>query len=170
MLLIHHFRKSEGKEGDEVRGSSALMALVDIALLLYAKADNQRSLKTRGRNADSPPELIIALDGADYRVVGDSSSFAAEKQRSALCAALTPEPALLDLLAKKAGVSLKKAYRQIAVLVSEGKAVKHGEGVKGNGFGTAWGQTILFPPSRLTQGEAAERESGDDFVQLKNAA
>lgn len=63
VLLIHHFRKSEGKEGDEVRGSSALMALVDIALLLYAKADNQRSLKTRGRYADSPPELIIALVG-----------------------------------------------------------------------------------------------------------
>lgn len=34
VLLIHHARKSEGSYGDEIRGSGALFALVDVALVM----------------------------------------------------------------------------------------------------------------------------------------
>jgi RecA-family ATPase len=34
VLLIHHARKSEGQNGDEIRGSGALFAAVDVALIL----------------------------------------------------------------------------------------------------------------------------------------
>jgi hypothetical protein len=34
VLLIHHARKSEGQYGDEIRGSGALFALVDVAIVM----------------------------------------------------------------------------------------------------------------------------------------
>src|SRR5207247_585884 len=46
VVMIHHFRKSEGTEGDEVRGSTALVASVDVALLLRRHtSEKQRKLE-----------------------------------------------------------------------------------------------------------------------------
>ena len=62
VLLIHHFRKSEGEQGDEIRGSGALLASVDVAVRLYRDANcSRRILKAVGRYADTPAELVIEL-------------------------------------------------------------------------------------------------------------
>ena len=133
VLLIHHFRKSEGTEGDEVRGTSALLASLDVALLLYRHtSEKQRRLRAIGRYADTPPELIIALEDAEYTVIGKPSELNAPAERERLLAALSATPEDLETLSRKATVPLKKAYRHMQALVSDGKAQQHGKGVKGN--------------------------------------
>lgn len=133
VLLIHHFRKSEGTEGDDIRGTGALLASVDVALLLYRhKSEKQRRLCAIGRYADTPPELIIALEDAEYTVIGEPSELTKAAERDRLCVALSPTPEGIDTLAKKAGVPVRRAYGHMKSLVTDGKAQQHGKGVKGD--------------------------------------
>ena len=71
--LIVHERKSGGEDGRGIRGGSSLFGLVDQAIILDRRpgeTSNKRLLKTLGRYEDSPKEIIIELDGNDYRVLG----------------------------------------------------------------------------------------------------
>jgi hypothetical protein len=137
VLLIHHFRKSEGSEGDEIRGSGALLGSVDVALLLYRDRDasqNQRKLCAIGRYEDTPSELAIRLKDGAYEVVNDSAAPNRTAEKECLRTALTSTPLDIETLAKNAKVPVKRAYRHMKSLVAEGKALPHGKGVKGDPF------------------------------------
>lgn len=132
VLLIHHHRKAsaEGNDGDEIRGSIALQASVDVTVSMTRPNGNVRLLKSRGRYADTPEQLSVELRDGEYFVIdGDAETVAQEKER--LTSALTAEPQSLDDLAVRAKVQKKRAYGRIKELVSEGRARIHGKGVRG---------------------------------------
>ena len=57
VLMIHHSRKSEGAYGDEIRGSSALFGLVDVAVMMRnAEVETQRKLVARSRYPETPTD------------------------------------------------------------------------------------------------------------------
>ena len=67
VLLIHHSRKSEGAYGDEIRGSSALFALVDIAVIMKQhEVETQRKLIAMSRYPETPSELLVELRETGY--------------------------------------------------------------------------------------------------------
>jgi len=95
ILLIHHERKSGGEEGRSIRGGSALLGLVDQALILDRRqggAKNQRLLTTLGRYDESPPELVIELIGNAYRLLGTPEQVGKEAAQEKVLAALTQTP------------------------------------------------------------------------------
>src|SRR5206468_544099 len=62
-LCLVHSRKSGGEHGEEIRGSSALVGIVDISLTLKRTegGDPQRCLEAATRYAETPTRLIIGL-------------------------------------------------------------------------------------------------------------
>jgi RecA-family ATPase len=70
VLLVHHERKGTDEQrqtGETIRGGSALLGLVDQALLLRrGEAPNERVLVTVGRYAETPRRLQLRLVGDDY--------------------------------------------------------------------------------------------------------
>src|SRR5262245_30168325 len=67
VLLIHHARKSEGQYGDEIRGSGALFALVDVALIMKRhEVQTQRSLHAQSRYPETQTDLILELQESGY--------------------------------------------------------------------------------------------------------
>lgn len=89
VILVHHLRKADGQEATASRGSGALAASVDVILeLRRVDKDNlmnrQRRLTAFGRWSCIPPEVVIELEGGEYRVVGDGASLAAVKRDARL--------------------------------------------------------------------------------------
>jgi hypothetical protein len=128
MGLIVHERKSGGEDGRGIRGGSSLFGLVDQAIILDRRpgeTSNKRLLKTLGRYEDSPKEIIIELDGNDYRVLGtpeqEGFTQAVEKVRDVL----TPEPGKtiepmdVKTLATETGLTQKKVRRALKSLGDE---------------------------------------------------
>ncbi len=67
VLLIHHARKSEGSYGDEIRGSGALFAAVDIAMILKRhEVQTQRVLHAISRYPETPAEIVLELRETGY--------------------------------------------------------------------------------------------------------
>ncbi len=154
VVLIHHFRKSEGSGGDEIRGSIALMGAVDIALGLYPQGGgNRRELKKLGsRYSETSSELTVELKDGEYVVVDiDLQSSEAEEKR--LAGALTSEPQDIESLAKAAGVPRSRVYKQMKRLVDQGLAQLHGEGVKGSPhtYTAVVPDSLSVPPSFLRE-------------------
>lgn len=68
VLVVHHLSKGT----EELRGSTALGASVDIIVKLHGvgEARNRRRLATESRFDETPVELVIELEGNQYRVLG----------------------------------------------------------------------------------------------------
>jgi len=135
VLLIHHARKSEGSYGDEIRGSGALFAAVDVALILKRhEVQTQRLLQAQSRYPETPSELVLELRETGYVALGDPASTGKAAKLTKLSAALTDEWEDAETIAKRAALSYRERYRLLDTLVTEGKALRDGKGVKGEPF------------------------------------
>lgn len=61
ILIVHHHRKSAGDGGEGIRGSSAILAAVDVALELHRDRQNETAatLKVTSRHARIEDKLIV---------------------------------------------------------------------------------------------------------------
>lgn len=135
VLLLHHERKSGGEDGREIRGGGALLGLVDQAILLskrQGRGSTQRILKAIGRYDETPRELVIELDGAEYRRLGTSEDMEAAAQQARVWGALTDAPQDVAEIAKKAVLS-EKATRK-ALEACGARVIREGKGVKGDPY------------------------------------
>jgi hypothetical protein len=132
VLVIHHEKKKTGEDGGDdgiraIRGGSALAGIVDQSLQLakpHGGGSNRRVLKAVGRYAETPPELLIELEGTDYRRVDEVP----EKVWSAL----TDQPQTEDHFVKAVKVSRSTFQRAIEALGD--RVIREGKGVKGNPY------------------------------------
>lgn len=135
ILLIHHLRKADGQDGDDIRGSSALFASVDQGLVLKrSQSPIRRVLSARGRYAETPPELTIELTDTGYRALGDSPAANHAMKEQRVWEALLDYPQTLEEVAQKAQISAKKAREHLKKLAQQGRAAISGEGVKYDPF------------------------------------
>jgi hypothetical protein len=151
--LIHHESKFGGRnkrgnfgDGKSIRGGSALFGVVDQAILLdkrHGGAPNQRVLKTVGRYAESPAELIIELTGNPslsdpseygYSVLGTPNELTEEEARAKLFAALGNEPQDLKAIVLKTELPEKRARLLLDRMFNEKVIIRVGKGVKGDGY------------------------------------
>lgn len=91
-LLIHHLRKSDGEHGTAHRGSGALLGAVDIGLeFKYGTVSNRRTISSKSRFHQTPPELMIEWDGVNYKSLGDPAKLAKEEVKKRFLEALSQD-------------------------------------------------------------------------------
>jgi len=98
LLLVHHLKKGDGKEGTGSRGSGALTAWVDIIIEVRRYQpdnlqDRRRVLTGFGRWDDVLSELVVELlpDGTAFRGHGDKQAMVRAEIRNTLLAVLPTE-------------------------------------------------------------------------------
>ncbi len=119
VTLVHHERKTGGEQGRSIRGASALVGLVDQALLLDHRQGGKahhRVLRTIGRYDETPRELIIALVGDEYHKLGTPEELELEASKGKVWEALSEAPRTVDALAKEAGLTEKMTRKAISAL------------------------------------------------------
>ena len=130
-LAIAHTRKAGGRDGQEVRGSSALLGQVDIAISMKGEFSGQRrTLQAVGRYKETPRELIIEYRDDSYIAIGDSTAVSIEGKAEKLYAVLTEEEGrTVDELVLELGMSKQDISRGVESLAN--RVNREGRGVKG---------------------------------------
>ena len=135
--FLHHDRKSGGDDGRGIRGGSALFGLVDQAILLDRRqggTQTQRSLKTLGRYAESPKELLIDLIEDEYQVLGTPDEVGKLAALTKIREALGPEPMDTKTLTKEAGLKERETRRALEELFEKNEVIREGEGKRGDPY------------------------------------
>lgn len=133
-LCNAHTRKSGGDYGQEVRGSSALLGLVDVSLSLKRTdaGGTQRVLEAVSRYADTPAKLVIALGEHGYEALGTPEDVGLTAKIEKLRAALSDTPQTVKQLAQTTGLSKQDISRALPRLGEP--FVKEGTGRKNAPF------------------------------------
>jgi hypothetical protein len=135
VLLIHHARKSEGSYGDEIRGSGALFAAVDVALIMKRhEVQTQRLIQAQSRYPETPSELVLELRESGYASLGDPALVGKAARLVKLTESLTDQWEEIDTIVKRAGLSQREGHRLLSLLVEEEKALRDGKGRKGSPY------------------------------------
>lgn len=133
-LGLVHTRKSGGGHGQEIRGSSALVGLVDIALSMKRteSGGNQRLLEAVSRYVDTPDKLVIGYTEKGYRVLGTPDSVSAEAKAEKVRNALNDVGKTMDELSNETELSKQDVSRAISLLGH--KVRREGDGQKGSPY------------------------------------
>lgn len=131
-LCLVHTRKSGGNEGDEIRGSSALLGLVDIAISMKRRpGDSQmRVLESVSRFSETPKELVIRYEENGYQFKGSSDELSAKGKAERVLKVLDQTPRSIEEITKATSLSKQDAYRAIDSLAEQ--VVRKGTGHKNN--------------------------------------
>lgn len=134
VVLIHHLRKTSGEEGMDIRGSTALFASVDNALILkrYGQGEKERLLEAIGRYGFS--REVICLDGVGYVKLGSEGEVERSIHKRLIMEWLTDEPQEASYFAEKIGLSPSVVRSVLKRLVDEGEASRIGSGKKGDPY------------------------------------
>lgn len=144
VLPTHHTSKygdynsetgETGGSGRSIRGGGALFGLIDQALIMSRKhggPSNQRVLKTTGRRSNGEEWTIELVGDLDLSNTDPYSVHMVGESPETVLKVLTLEPQTLKEIMAKA--KLGKTITSIILdeLVSQGKVIKAGKGVRGD--------------------------------------
>jgi predicted ATP-dependent serine protease len=134
-LSLVHTRKRGGSGGEEIRGSSALAGLVDIAISMKGTTggSHQRSLETISRYSDTPKTLIVYREEQGYQVLGTPEELSAQAKAEKVWSVLTTDKdQSIDELRK--ATTLTKQAISTALSTLNGRVYRSGLGVKRDPF------------------------------------
>jgi hypothetical protein len=134
-LCFAHTRKSGGENGQEVRRSSALVGLVDIAITMKRTeaGGNQRLLESVSRYADTPPKLVLTYQDGQYRPLGTPDAISALAKANTVLEALSYDDGqTVEELVTVTRLSKHDVPRAITLL--RDKVYRTGEGKKGRAY------------------------------------
>lgn len=133
-LSIVHTRKGSGAHGEEIRGSSALLGMVDISVSMKRTqgAKDERMLEAVTRYRDTPSELIVKYQDGGYVAVGDPSTVSTEAVAEVAYAALTDEGQTVERLVITTGLTKQDISRSMKLL--RDRVRREGRGVRGNPY------------------------------------
>ncbi len=135
--LLVHDRKSGGEDGRSIRGASSFFGLVDQAILLDRRqggTTTQRTVKTLGRYAESPRELLIDLVENEYTVLGTPEEVGRLAALTKVQEALGVDSQDVKAIAEETGLTQKEVRRTLEELREKGKAIRGGEGKRGSPY------------------------------------
>ena len=84
VLLIHHMRKSQGDDGNAIRGSSALTGFCDINIELTKVDATGRKLRAYSRFDETPQETVANLTEDGYKIIGSVADYQQSERREKL--------------------------------------------------------------------------------------
>lgn len=138
LLLIHHNGKQNSEGGVGIRGASALLAMVDQAMILRYQGNHRsrmRNLETLGRYDETPRELVYELND-DYRHhllgLGDTTLSQVIAKEIQIVLTNSPAPMTVLELALAVGRTVKQVQKALSPLPTW--CSKTGKGVKGEPF------------------------------------
>lgn len=133
-LGLVHIRKSGGEHGEEIRGSSALLGLVDIAISMKRGkgGGNQRVLETVSRYADTPKDLVIEYEEGSYKKLGTPSEVSSQAKADQVWEGLAKGKQTIESLVILTGLSKQDVSRGLTSL-SE-RVYREGGGHRGNPY------------------------------------
>lgn len=117
-LCLVHTRKSGGDFGQEIRGSSALVGLVDVALSLKRTEGNetQRCLEAVSRYSETPAKLVIGLGEQGYSALGSPEDVGQQAKTDKVRAALSQLGQQIKDLTAATGLSKQDVSRALGSL------------------------------------------------------
>jgi archaellum biogenesis ATPase FlaH len=131
---IHHERKSGGDHGTGMRGSSAFLAVSDVAIRLHrAQGDPgspKRVLECLSRYDEANTKVVCYRDGASYVAEG---SYVPERRKNIL-KVLSHEWLDVTALHAKVGGDLRAVQKDLRYLVTQEQVSMQGDGKKGDPF------------------------------------
>ncbi|MDP1809317.1 MAG: AAA family ATPase [Actinomycetota bacterium] len=106
VLLVHHHRKGGGEHGDAIRGSSAILGAVDVALEIVREDENDpaATLKITSRFASIESEtLSLDVESLTWRSMGSAKEYKKTRRENEIMTAIEGEgeadiPTLSDAL------------------------------------------------------------------------
>lgn len=133
-MCVVHTRKSGGEGGDEIRGSSALLGLVDIAISMKRRPGDpqKRMLEAVSRFSQTPKELVIRYGKQGYEAMGSPAQVSAHGKAQQVLAVLDQTPRSIRKIVKSTGLSKQDVSRGIDFL--GGQIIQEGSGHKGDPF------------------------------------
>lgn len=145
-LFLVHTRKQGGVNGQEIRGSSALAGLVDIAVCMKGTSGGiqQRSLEAISRYSDTPKTLIVCRAGQGYEVLGTPDEVSTQAKAEKVWSFLTDKDQSIEELSKATGLSKQDVSRAIRWL--KDKVLRTGKGHKANPYG--YRRNMIHPTSK----------------------
>jgi hypothetical protein len=145
VILIHHHRKGGGEDGEAIRGSSALVAAVDvIAEVTRPPASdrppaNRRIVTALSRWPATPDAIAVEKrDDGSYELVGvggrEEIRHQAAEQRLLEAMPVAGEGVTQEALADETGLSKQRVGELCRRLVRDDRATQAGKGRKGNPY------------------------------------
>lgn len=140
VMAAHHLRKTEGAEGLSHAGSTALVALCDIALELRTdEAENRRLIKAVSRFDITPRVLMIEKTGDNIVALGSPDKVRLHEVAQRVLPLLPAEgPGLTREEIRDAlddpRPSLEQTSRALRLLKDSGRALVAGRGRKGDPY------------------------------------
>lgn len=132
VLMIHHDRKREGDNGRNVRGSSALVAAVDLAIEVRKSGDDptRRQLRMTSRYSGVPERLGITLGDHGYDVTEGEPY----RRNQDLLESLASGPLTAQEWATSQGITRQCMASRARSLVLDGAVIQAGTGKKGDPY------------------------------------
>jgi len=158
VLLVHHERKVGGEAGRNIRGGSALFAIVDQALMLDKRqggTPSHRVIRALGRYEETPAELILDLAGDKYQMLGKPEEADLEAIKAKVRAALSrSSPLAIDQIVESTGLTKGGVEKGLANVAD---VVRAGRGVKGDPYRFRLsGLAVAYPrPQRASRSHTA---------------
>ncbi len=124
VLIVHHSRKNPGEHGEAIRGSSAILGAVDVAIELQRGADNgQALLKVTSRFGVVEDEALeLDVDTLTWRSFGSAREVERFRQRLEVIDLLEEEgrPLTAAETLDRVDIPKRTLYRLLAELKNEG--------------------------------------------------
>ena len=137
MMAIHHLRKSGGTENMDVRGSSAINAIVDISIALRRLKDGgdaTRELEAISRYGDTPDRVVVELEDGVYHRRGTVAEVKEQRNRDKVLEVLTDEPQTAEEVGQGAEMSAGVAQKTLKGLYQAGVVTREGKGISGSPY------------------------------------
>ena len=138
VVIVTHQRKSEGKHGEAVRGTNALVGGVDVVLELErVRGDDDpdvRILRAESRFEVTEPELALRLSDDGYEDLGTEGAVKADRERAQVREALGAEPQTADEIAATTELPTATARRRLGELIEDKAAKREGAGKRGDPY------------------------------------
>jgi molybdopterin-guanine dinucleotide biosynthesis protein len=155
VVAIHHERKREGSNGKSIRGSGAILAALDVAIMVRPEGgekENRRSLEFISRYpAIHGRSLSVRLTDNGYEALGDRQSVRQDEILKAIAESVLTAEEIGGLL----GVTRQALLPSLTRAVTAGSLTRTGTGRKGS-------------PHRFQQ--AARGSASQDLAALPKAS
>jgi hypothetical protein len=163
-ISIGHTRKGGGGHGEAIRGTNALVGLVDIALTLKRTEAGgfQRCLEAVSRYSETPDKIIISMGEHGYEVLGSPEEVFIQGKTEKVKAALTGGGQTMEDLKAKTGLSKQDVSRCLQRL-GDG-VLRKGTGKRNDRFRFFW-KELIRPGSFSYTDETSPEQNTTRFVQ-----
>lgn len=165
VLGTHHLRKSDAESGLAHSGSTALVALCDIALELRQESDhspNRRTLKSVSRFDETPKALMLELRGGDIVPLGTPAAVSLNEVTARVQDALSREEWLTTKAVHQSLGDPRPAEEQVRrsllSLHADDRIERRGDGKRGSPH--EWKAKDIYSPTTPSSHRRNELGSG----------